>query len=237
MAPAIERVLAVIPARSGSRRVPAKNTQIVGGRPLIVWTIEAARRASCLNRVVVSKDGEEIAAISRRAGADVPGLRPAALAADDTPGIDPVLHVVEKLEADEGYRPDYVIVLQPTSPLRATEDIESAVDLVRRTGALSVASVCRTSHPLAWVKRVGADGELIENDGPAASESAPPEPLYVLNGAIYLVERETLLQRRSLYAEEPKAYVMPPERSLDIDTAWDLHLADLALRFPFRPVT
>jgi CMP-N-acetylneuraminic acid synthetase len=229
--PPAARVLGVIPARSGSRRVPAKNTQPVGGRPLIVWTIDAARRAA-LDRVVVSTDSEAIAALARDAGADVPGLRPASLAADDTPGIDPVLHVVEKLESEEGYRPDYVVVLQPTSPLRTAHDIEAAIDVARRTGALSVASVCRVSHPQSWLRHVGRAGELLAaSAGPASPHS---EPCHVLNGAIYLVERQTLLQRRSLYAETPYAYVMPAERSLDVDTAWDLHLADLALRFPFQ---
>ena len=227
-------VLAVIPARSGSRRITSKNTRLVAGRPLIAWTIEAARLARGVSRVIVSTDAEDIAALARDAGAEVPELRPAALAADDTPGTLPILHEVERLETRESYRPDYVVVLQPTSPLRTSGDIEAAIDLARRRRARSVASVCRVPFPRAWVKRVGPNDELLDGqpEAPAAED-----PLYVLNGAIYLVERETLLRRRSLYADDPLAYVMPPERSLDIDTPWELHLADLALRFRFEAVT
>lgn len=227
-------ILAVIPARAGSRRISSKNTQQVAGRPMIAWSIDAARHAPSIDRVVVSTDSDAIAEIARDAGAEVPALRPAALAQDDTDGTEPILQMVERLEAAESYTPQYVIVLQPTSPLRTVEDVENAVNIVRRIGALSVVSVCRAGQPTSWMRRLGPDGELLALD--SACETASRDhatEVFVLNGAIYLVERETMLRRRSLYADTTYAYVMPVERSIDVDTSWDLHLVDLALRFPF----
>jgi N-acylneuraminate cytidylyltransferase/CMP-N,N'-diacetyllegionaminic acid synthase len=229
------RVLAVITARGGSRGVPRKNICLVGGRPLIEWSIVAARQAESVGRVVVSTDSEEIAVIARGCGAEVPWLRPRELALDETPGIDPVLHLVETLQRDEGYEPDLVMLLQPTSPLRTAADIDAAVSLATSTGAEAVISVCPVAQHPAWMKRIGARGELL--DPPGADVLAPRQqlaPLFILNGAIYVTATPALLRTRSFYAADTRAYVMPPERSLDVDTAWDMHLADLALRFPFR---
>jgi CMP-N,N'-diacetyllegionaminic acid synthase len=227
-------VLAVITARAGSRGVPRKNIYLVGGRPLIEWSIVAAQHAESVQRVVVSTDSEEIAAIARRCGAEVPWLRPHELARDETPGVDPVLHLVETFQQDEGYRPDFVMLLQPTSPLRTSSDIDAAVSLATSTGAEAVVSVCPVAQHPAWMKRIGARGELV--DSPDAEVLAPRQQLpsmFILNGAIYLTATTTLLRTRSFYAADTRAYVMPPERSLDVDTPWDMHLADLALRFPF----
>lgn len=228
------RVLAVITARAGSRGVPRKNICLVGGRPLIEWSIVAARHAESVGRVVVSTDSEEIAAIARRCGAEVPWLRPHEFARDETPGVDAVLHLVETLQRDDGYCPDFVMLLQPTSPLRTSADIDAAVSLATSTGAGAVVSVSPVAQHPAWMKQVGPSGELL--DQPSADVLAPRQqlpPMFILNGAIYLAVTTTLLARRSFYGEGTRAYVMPPERSLDVDTYWDLHLADLALRFPF----
>src|SRR5207247_4427078 len=120
-------VLAVIPARGGSKAVPHKNLRRVGGRPLIGWTIDAARAATSLSRVVVSTDSDDIAAVAIAEGAEVPTRRPASLAADDTAGVEPVLHMVEWLRDHQRYEPDVVVVLQPTSPLRKAGDFVAAV--------------------------------------------------------------------------------------------------------------
>jgi CMP-N,N'-diacetyllegionaminic acid synthase len=228
----VSTVLAVIPARAGSRGVPGKNLRVVAGRPLIAWTIAAARNTPAIDRAIVSTDSSEIADVARAWGAEVPFLRPRELALDDTPGLDPVLHVLETLDRLEAYRPDFVMLLQPTSPLRTAADIESAIGFAR-AGADSVVSVSPVAQHPAWMKRV-ADGYL--DDWSATdlqSTRQQLEPLFVLNGAIYLARTATLVARRSFYGERTRAYVMPPERSIDIDSPWDLHLADLALRFPF----
>jgi CMP-N,N'-diacetyllegionaminic acid synthase len=223
-------LLAIIPARGGSRGVPRKNIQMVAGRPLIAWTIDAARSASVVTRIVVSTDSDEIADVARRSGAEVPLMRPRELAEDDTPGIAPVLHTVEWLRHHECYEPLHVVVLQPTSPLRSAADIDAAMALRTRRDAAAVVSVCPTPHHPAWTKSIDAEGYLTNLGG--SDDTTPRQqlaPAYVLNGAIYLIRRDVLLERRSLYADRTCAYVMPIERSLDIDSPWDLHIADLVL--------
>ena len=202
---------------------------------MIAWTIDAALRAPSVSRVVVSTESDEIAALARRLGADVPWLRPAALAEDDTDGTAPILYTVQRLLEEESYTPRYVIVLQPTSPLRTADDIEQAVTVARHRQAGSVVSVCEARQPVSWMRRLGPEGQVwpLEDAVSAPGPARDAGPVFVLNGAVYLVEREVLLARRSLYAETPYAFVMPVERSIDVDTVWDLHLADLALRFPF----
>lgn len=223
--------LAVIPARGGSKRVPGKNIQPVGGRPLIAWTIEAARSAPGITRIVVSTDSVEIADVAKHYGAEVPMLRPSSLARDETPGVEPVVHAVEWLDEHEHYRPDCVVLLQPTSPLRTAGDVEAALALMWHRASGSVVSVCPASHPSSWLKRVSDDGRLLDMDGdrvrPPADDDVPP--LYVLNGSLYIVRYETLMARRSFYDERTYAYLMPIERSLDVDSPWDLHVADLVL--------
>jgi CMP-N,N'-diacetyllegionaminic acid synthase len=223
--------LAVIPARGGSKGVPRKNVTMVGGKPLIAWTVEAAREARRVGRVVVSTDDAQIADVARGYGAEVPVLRPAALARDDTPGVEPALHIVEWLDANERYRPDAIVLLQPTSPLRTANDIDAAVVLMETRRAAAVVGVTpATMHP-AWMKRIDEDGVLADVPGLTQAERLRQhlDPLYVINGAIYLCARDVLVTRRSFYAERTIAYVMPAERSLDIDSPWDLRVADLEL--------
>lgn len=228
---AMSTVLAIVPARGGSKAVPRKNIQPVGGRPLIAWTIEAARAARGVERVIVSTDDAEIAEASKGCGADVPFLRPASLAADDTPGTSPILHAVEWLDEHEQYRPTSVIVLQPTSPLRTVDDIDGALAVLERRRCRSVVGVSPTPHHPLWMKCLTDDERLIdfipEDSSSAVREHLPA--VYIVNGAIYLVRRDVLMETRALYGDDTWAYVMPPERSLDIDTDWDLHVADLIL--------
>ena len=225
-------MLALIPARGGSKAIPRKNLATVAGRPLIVWTIDAACRARSVQRVVVSTDDEAIAEAARAAGAEVPMWRPADLATDTTPGIDPVLHAVSWLERHQGYRPEHVMILQPTSPLRTAEDIDAAVDLLHRQQADALVSVTPMRHPASWTSRLSADGVLVDfrPDHDEETDRQSAEARYVQNGAIYIVRRELLIERRSLYAERTVAYVMPPERSLDLDEVWELDVAASLLR-------
>jgi CMP-N,N'-diacetyllegionaminic acid synthase len=224
-------VLAVIPARGGSKGVPGKNIRPLAGRPLLSWTIDAAQAAATPMRVIVSTDADDIAEVASRCGAEVPMRRPPELAQDDTAGVDPILHAVEWLDRIERYRPDLVIVLQPTSPLRTAADIDAAVHLLRERGAGAVVSVAPTPHHPAWMKRVTPDGELVDafSSPDTLTVRQRLAPVYVINGAIYLVARDVLVERRSLYAAHTYAYVMPRERSIDIDTLWDFDLAEFVL--------
>jgi CMP-N-acetylneuraminic acid synthetase len=224
-------IVAVIPARGGSKRVPEKNVARVGGKPLIQWTIAAALQARLITRVVVSTDNPQIAAIAQAAGAEVPFLRPAELARDDTPGIAPILHAIDWFAQAEAYYPDAVMCLQPTSPLRTAADIDGAITLARQQNADAVVSgVAAAQHPY-WMKQCDSAGRIrpfLEQDAiPVRRQDLPA--VYALNGAIYLARRELLVEQKTWYTDQTYLYVMPEERSLDLDTPWDLHLADLVL--------
>lgn len=224
--------LAVVPARGGSRGVPGKNLFPVGGRPLIAWTLECARRARSIERVVVSTDSPEIASVAERCGVEVPFQRPPELARDDTPGIAPLLHTLRWLEENEGTLPSWVVCLQPTSPLRTPADVDAAVELAEREGADAVVSVSPApAHPF-WMRRIEEDGRLVDllPGAPTPARRQELSPTYALNGAIYVARREFLLEHESFEAGRTLAYVMPPERSIDIDSAWDLQQADWCLR-------
>lgn len=159
-------------------------------------------------------------------------MRPAELSRDDTPGIEPVLHAVSWLEQHENYCPDYVMLLQPTSPLRTAHDIDSAVAIAREHQADSVVSVTPTHHHPYWCKRITETGQLtnfLDLDAAYTRRQDLP-PAYALNGAIYLVRRDVLVQEKTFYTDNTYAYSMPEERSLDVDTPWDLYVVDLILR-------
>jgi CMP-N-acetylneuraminic acid synthetase len=226
------QLLYLIPARGGSKGIPKKNIAPVGGRPLIAWSIEAGQCARHGGRIVVSTDSEEIAAVARVCGAEVPFLRPAELARDEVPSLDSVLHALQWLESHEQYRPDYLVLLQPTSPLREAGDIDAAIELALARKADAVVSVSPVPcHPY-WTKTIGQDGRLedfMRLPTPVSRRQELPG-VFGLNGAIYLIRPEVLVARRTWYPEPTYAYLMPPERSLDVDTPWDLRLADLIIR-------
>jgi N-acylneuraminate cytidylyltransferase/CMP-N,N'-diacetyllegionaminic acid synthase len=226
------KILAIIPARGGSKGIPRKNIRPLCGKPLIAWTIEQAIQSKLLNRVIISTEDEEIAQISRQYGAEVPFLRPAELAMDDTTSVDTLIHAVQWLENEEQYHPNYIMLLQPTSPLRIREDIEAVVKLAQEKQADTVVTVCPVRDHPYWTKKLTDNQQLadflsLENIS-LRRQDLPP--VYALNGAIYLAKRDVFLSKKSFYTDQTYGYIMPIERSIDIDTEWDLYLADLILR-------
>lgn len=217
---------ALIPARGGSKGIPRKNIKLIAGKPLIVWTIEAALRSSLLSAVVVSTDDPEIADVARRAGAQVPFMRPAELAQDQTPGLDPVLHALDQLPQF-----DSVLLLQPTSPLRTTDDIDACLQLAFAHNAPSVVSVSEAdTHPY-WTYRVTGDQALtrfVDAEPIARRQDLPPA--FALNGALYFAEVNWLRSSGSMVGAETLAYVMARERSVDLDTPLDWKFAELLLK-------
>ncbi len=216
------RVLGVITARGGSKGIPGKNVKLFGGNPLITYTITAARSAHTLTRTIVSTDDEHIAEIARTAGADVPFFRPASLAADDTPHLPVLQHALKFAEAADGVTYDIVVTLQPTSPLRLSEDIDSVVNLLAESDADSAVSVVEyiDHHPAK--AKVIEDGMLksfcaVEAEGTRRQELPR---VYWRNGAVYAVRRDVLLKGR-LYGDHVLPYLMPDNRSLDIDCPED----------------
>lgn len=221
-------VLGIIPARGGSKGLPGKNLRPLGGRPLIAWSIEDALGCGVIDRVVVSTDAEEIAAEARRWGAEVPFLRPAELAADDTPTLAVLRHAVSELAAREGYRPGLVVLLQPTSPLRGRQAIRAAVAKMEEPGTDSVVTVCPVEHNPYLLRRLEGDRALPFLDldplrGGLRRQDLPPA--YRLNGAVYAFRRDRLLGDDP-YGEVVRAVVMETWRSVDVDGEVDLVVAE-----------
>ena len=228
------RFVGFIPARGGSKRLPRKNLLPLAGKPLIAWTIEAALNSRQLHRVIVSTDDEEIASVARKYGAEVPFMRPAELASDTATGLDAILHALRTLEAN-GEHFDYLVNLQPTSPLRSSDDIDRAVALLLGRQADAVISVCPSDHPPEWANTLPADGSLAKFFRPGIrnirSQDLPMT--YRLNGAIYIYQCARLLCSCSLEMDDNSyAYIMPRERSVDIDTALDFRVAEAILEHP-----
>ncbi len=221
------RVLGVIPARGGSRAVPRKNLRLVGGRPLIAHTIQAARQSAALAQFVTTTDDQEIARVAAAAGSPVVE-RPAELAGDETPMVPVIQHALAAVEPAEGVF-DAVVVLQPTAPLRVSADIDAAVRLLEQTGADSVLSVYAVEdcHP-SRMYRLVQERLVPYATEPAARLRQDLEPVYHRNGAIYVCRR-VLLAQGILIGQDCRAYVMPRERSINIDEEFDLMLADAAL--------
>ncbi len=225
-------VLAFIPARGGSKGVPRKNIRDVAGKPLIAWTIAAARKSVYIDRLILSSDDPEIIRVAGEWGCEAPFVRPAELARDDTPGIDPVLHALGALP--EKY--DYVVLLQPTSPLRAAQDIDGCIEHCLAARADACVTVTAPDKSPYWMYTLGDRGEmrpLIEAAGHFARRQDLPA-VYALNGAVYVAGTRWLETARSFVAEGTLAFVMPKERSLDIDSEADLLLAGLLLADPAR---
>lgn len=221
------RTLGIIPARGGSKGVPRKNIRELVGKPLIAWTIDAAK-SSCLDRVIVSTDDHEIASVSTKFGADVPFMRPAELATDSAQIIPVLQHAVHFCEKS-GERFDAVMMLQPTSPMRLSSDIDQAIAKMevdpKSTAVISVVPM-EEYHP-ARMKYLQND-LLIDPPFCEAYENQPRqelEPIYMRSGTIYLVRREILMEYNSLKGNRCLAKIMPRKRSINIDSPYDFELA------------
>ena len=221
-------ILALVTARGGSKGLPRKNLLPLAGKPLIVWTIEAALNSEHLSRVLVSTDDEEIAQVSQQHGAEVPFLRPAELATDQASHISVVLHAISWLREHERSFPEYVMLLQPTSPLRGSADIDNAARIAMAEGAASVVSVCPTHHHPYLVKQITNDGTLKPFISSPLTYDRRQDlpPAYFVNGAIYLTQCDALMEQQTFYPEPTFPYVMPAKRSPQIDEPWDLWLTE-----------
>jgi len=219
------KTLALIPARGGSKGIPRKNIRRLAGKPLIAWSIQAALACPCIHSVVVTTEDEEIAQLSRTWGAQVPFMRPKELAQDDSPGMDPILHALDQL-------PDFdaVLILQPTSPLRTSADINSFMEFAVAQNASCAVSVCEPANSPYWMFRMENEyrlTKLLDNDDITRRQNLPP--VYALNGALYFAKCSWLRQTRTFIHKETIGFTMPAERSIDIDTALDWNLAELLL--------
>jgi N-acylneuraminate cytidylyltransferase len=214
-------VLAIIPARGGSKGVPRKNIRLLAGKPLIAWTIEAAKKSAFIDRLILSSEDAEIIDVARSWGCEAPFVRPEDLASDDTPGIDPVLHALDALP---GY--DYVVLLQPTSPLRETADIDGCIGRCVDSDAPACVSVSAPAQHPYWTYRMDGAGHLspLFDKVPDRRQDLPD--VYALNGAVYVARTMDLRHTRDFLMAGTVAFVMPDSQALDIDTLADLTLAE-----------
>jgi CMP-N-acetylneuraminic acid synthetase len=195
------------------------------GQPLISWTIAAAQAARGLDEIVVSTDDEEIADIAVSMGISVPFLRPKELAQDDTPGIEPVLHTLSLMGNF-----DSVVLLQPTSPLRTAADVDAFIDVARDRQARSIVSVCETKEPIQWNFTIQEGGNLKQLcEGNPILRRQDTQTTYTLNGALYYFELPWFLNGKKFLDAETLGFIMPPERSIDIDTEFDWLVAEFLL--------
>lgn len=223
--------IAIIPARGGSKRLPGKNIKLLGGKPLIAWTIEAAIKSNVFDHIFVSTDSEEIASVSRDYGAKVPFLRPAELSSDTATTNDVVTHLISWFEKEYSQEVSNIAILQPTSPFRNAEHIIEAFEEMKTKHAKAIVSVCELEHPIQFCNKLGLDGSMdrfIKKENNKRTQDL--EPYYRLNGAIYFLSREYVNRLSELYSEGTYSYIMGLKSSIDIDTKDDFDLAEHLIR-------
>lgn len=225
-------MLAIIPARGGSKGIPGKNIRLLCGKPLIAYTIEAAMAAHTIGRVILSTDDPQIAQIAGKYNVEIPFMRPKELAQDDSLAIDNYIYTIDRLNTEFNNNYGEFVALLPTVPLRTSQDIDNAVELFSQKNADSVISCTKLHHPLEWVCSINDDG-VIHRDKKAdikkmmnRQESGQG---YIPNGALYVFNYSLLKENYSYYSDKTYAYVMPPERSIDIDTELDLKFVEFLM--------
>lgn len=225
MSPEPLRVLGLVPARSGSKGVPGKNVRPLAGRTLLEYTARAARESGVLDRIILSTDSSEIAEAGRRAGLEVPFMRPASLAADDTPMVPVIQHALTEVSR-QGWSPDVVVLLQPTSPLRRPDHVRDAVSMLRDTSADSVVTVVEVPRHLSpdYVMRI-EEGRLKSflPDGARVTRRQDARPAYSRDGTVYAFRRSTLERTGGIYGEDCRPLLIDACDSLSIDSPadWD----------------
>lgn len=227
-------VIAIIPARGGSKGVPRKNVRMLGGRPLIAHSIEAALQAKCVSRIVVSTDDEEIAQAARNAGAETPFMRPPELAQDHVPVMPVIQDLMRKIDPQQDQYP-YVVVLQPTNPFRKPTDIDKSIDILKQGDCDTVLTVSPASNHPYRMRWLDSDGNvlrpLFENVDLYAQRQELP-PVYNFNGSIISCLQSVMLNQEVFYGVRHRGIILDEISGFDIDTELDLLVAEqLAARF------
>lgn len=222
-------MIAIIPARGGSKGLPDKNILEFNGKPLIVHAIEGALNAKSIDRVIVTTDSKKIADIAAQAGADVPFLRPAELATDDAKAVDVYLHTIEYLMKTEKTKIEKFMVLLPTAPLRTARHIDEAVELLKKENADTLVSMKVAETPISWYFEKNENGRVKNanlGQGSALNNRQIEKEYYVPNGAIYILDYKLLKEKRTYYSENTVSYNMSSEESIDIDTKYEFDFAE-----------
>ena len=226
------KIIAIIPARSGSKGLKDKNIMPLCGKPLMNYTIEAALKSGCFSTVMVSTDSNYYAQIAVKSGAEVPFLRSEEMSSDSASSWDTVREVLEKY-SEQGITYDYVALLQPTSPLRNEDDIKGVVGLLRREGVKAVVTVTEVDHPVQWCFTMPADHSMHEFAKSPFNymRRQDLEVFYRENGAVFLVNAQKIMNPGyNFYADGCFGYIMPRDRSTDIDSEIDFKLAEILIK-------
>ena len=223
----MEMKILLIPARGGSKGVPKKNIRLFNGKPLIAYSIECAKGSKYVDRIMVSTEDEETASVSRTHGAEVPFLRPAEMAGDKSPVMDAVLHHLDTLKATEGYEPTHLLLLQTTSPLRRSGDIDRAVELFQARDAESLVSICQTE---SWLLMKDAEDRLtiLPNDTKLMTNRQENPKFYKFDGCmIYLIKTDVMRREKSFVGGNLVGYEIERWRAADIDESQDFVVSEL----------
>lgn len=224
------KVVCIIPARGGSKGVVRKNIKELAGKPLIAYTIEQSLQSRYIDRTIVSTEDTKIAEISLSYGAEVPFMRPVSLAGDNVATIDVLLHAINQLEEVEQYGFDIIVLLHTTAPLRNVGDIDTCIELLIETEAENVFSVTEAHrNPYFNMVEVNADGKIrLSKEGSFKTRQSAP-PIYDLNASIYVWWKEVLKKKKKIFLDRSRIYVMPKERSMDIDDEIDFRIVEFML--------
>lgn len=225
-------MIAIIPARGGSKGLPGKNIKQLCGKPLIAYSIEAALNSKYIDRVIVTTDSAAIASVSEKYGAEVPFLRPENLASDTASAVDVYLHAVEYLMQESHSRIDKFMVLLPTAPLRTTIHINEAIEKFNRQKAVSLISVKEAETPVTWYMNKDKNDYIFNagfGTGNAVTNRQVNLRYYIPNGAIYILDYELLKNQKTYYCKNTIGYVMSEENSVDIDTLVDFEYAEFLM--------
>jgi len=230
----LNKIIAIIPARSGSKGLKDKNIKLLNGKPLMAYTIEAALKSQCFDKIVVSTDSEEYAKIAVEYGAEVPFLRPEYLSGDEVSTNDVVIDLIKKLKKN-GKEFEFLMILQPTSPLRTSEDIKKAIELLKEKNANAVVSLCEVDHPPLYAGCVPLSLQIdgFINSGTSTRRQALPK-YHRVNGAIYLMKTDYFLEYQDYYKDNCYAYIMKKERSIDIDDEIDYFIAKCLMKVSYQ---
>ncbi len=222
-----KNILAIIPARSGSKGIKLKNIKLFSGKPLISWTINEAKKISKIDKIIVSTDDEKIAKIARKLDVEVPFIRPKKYSKDDSPGIDVVLHALSHFK---DYK--YILLLQPTSPLRSKKDINGIINFMLKNNLKSTVAISKVREYPELMYKMNKEKKLIREFMKYRSFNIRQkyDALYRINGALYMSDTNWILKNKTLVNKETFGYMMPIERSADLDDAFDWEIAELLSR-------
>ena len=226
-----KKILAIIPARGGSKGVPKKNIKELSGMPLIGYTIREAKKSKYISRVVVSTDENKIAEVTTNFGAEIPCLRPDELSGDTSSTVECVTHMINYLKKNEDYEPDYICLLQCTSPLRTVEDIDGAIEKLFNTNFDGIVSVCEAETNPYWTNVFENDKlKYFLEEGKTITRRQDLPKIYRYNGAIYIIKTGVFLREKSFETENITGYIMSNEKSIDIDTIIDFKVAEILIK-------